>query len=246
MNNRITPEVIFNKFSGRLRGKIEELEYLVYMDKQFEKWLQCELVLAFSDICLPVVFNDNYDEITCNNDNEKVCDIKIEYPIYCNDSTKPSQCDVIIAANPFLLHYADKKTWQVPRDAVDECKKKYRSEKFNYIELKQKSWADIKASACVDGIATDIIADLKTYSIQDCPKFKEAYNPSNVISMCLVSFWDSKTPSRIISQDKLTRVVNNVSAKVMKECDRFFQNDASFLWEPITKEICLLMVFFSI
>jgi len=53
MNNRITPEVIFKKFSARLRGKIEELEYLVYMDKQFEKWLQCELVLAFSDIALP-------------------------------------------------------------------------------------------------------------------------------------------------------------------------------------------------
>ncbi len=72
MNNRITPEVILRKLSDRLRRKIVELEYLVYMDKQFEKWLQCEFVLAFRDTALPVIFNDNFTEITHNEDGKNV------------------------------------------------------------------------------------------------------------------------------------------------------------------------------
>ena len=49
----ITPEIILQKYSRRLRKKKEELEYLVCMNRQFEKWLQYELVSSSNFIPHP-------------------------------------------------------------------------------------------------------------------------------------------------------------------------------------------------
>jgi hypothetical protein len=59
----ITPEIILQKYSRHLRKKKEELEYLVCMNRQFEKWLQCELVLTMSKMAFPVVYDRDYSEI---------------------------------------------------------------------------------------------------------------------------------------------------------------------------------------
>jgi len=37
-NETITPEIILQKYSKRLKKKKDELEYLVCMNRQFEKW----------------------------------------------------------------------------------------------------------------------------------------------------------------------------------------------------------------
>ena len=82
-NKIITPEVIFMKLLDRLTAKSDELEYIVCVDKHFEKWLQCELLLSFSDIALPVVYDKNFNEILYKDKgySEKLCDIGIEYLI---------------------------------------------------------------------------------------------------------------------------------------------------------------------
>ena len=240
MYTTITPEVIFHKFSDRLRQKTEELKYLAYMGKHFEKWLQCELVLAFKEIARPVVFDTEFKEITY--DQENVCDITIEYSI--NGKGKNLRSDVLIAASPFLSLYTDE-SWQLveqSKDAVEKCKNAYKNGKFHYVELKQINWENIRSS---DTTGEIMARDLKKYSDMDWRSFKPVYNPISTIALCCVSFWDPADSSKVVSWTEMEEASENIGRIVLEKCNNLYQTDGSFLWQHVTEEICLLMVYYS-
>ncbi|AMM42186.1 hypothetical protein HS1_002404 [Candidatus Desulfofervidus auxilii] len=243
MSKIVTPEVLLQKFSDRLKSKSKDLKYLIYMGKHFEKWLQCELVLSMSDIALPGVFDDNFKEMIYDESGtkEKVCDITMEYPI---EGKEPRKTDVIIAENPFLFKFADKENWQIFKQVdVKKCKTEYRNTKFHYVELKQINWVDINSPGTK---INKIVDDLKKYSDLDWRSFKPVYNPSSVISMCCISFWDSSNPSRDISRSEIYEAAKKVGRNICKKCDVHYKISGSFLCETVTDEICLLLVFYNI
>lgn len=239
----ITPEIILQQFYKRLKKKKGELEYLVCMNRQFEKWLQYELVLAMSNIALPVVYNQNYNEILYQYEGgiwEQICDISTEYQMqYLTHTLKP---DVCVAEKPFISKYVDKKNWMIKDDkAQQQCEKDYGEAKYHYIELKQLKWVGINDP---DIASTVMIGDLKKYSDQDWRTFK-AYSPSSIISLCFVPFWNPAKPLKRCSILGLRKAIKKIRVQVTSECDRYFALKGIFSSKCIMREICLLMLYYK-
>jgi hypothetical protein len=104
----ITPEIILQKFHKHLKKKKDELEYLVCMNRQFEKWLQYELVLAMSKIALPVVYDRDYNEILYQYEEgiwEQICDISTEYQMRDLPHTSKEGRFPYFLAKIFPIHF---------------------------------------------------------------------------------------------------------------------------------------------
>lgn len=242
MDEIITPEIIVKKFANRLKNNIEELEYLVYMDKKFEKWLQYELVLAMSDVFRPVVYDEKFNELKDDETGEKIFDIATEYTIDGNKGNLRS--DVLIAEKPFIFKYADKTNWQITsKSSAQKCKDLFSSVKFHYIELKYQDWIDIHSP---NSMEIDIMTDLNKYLMQDWRSFKPTYNPSSAISLSCVSFMDSKEKFRNIPQSEIKEAFEAVCRKMLKEIKKNYQIDGFFLWEKVAEDIYLISVFYNI
>ena len=241
-NRIITPEVILQKISDRIKNKTDELEYLICMERQFEKWLQCEIILSMSDIALPVLYDKSYEEIICKYDGspgEKVRDIGIEYSI--EGSKDNFRSDVLIAESPFALKYVDEENWQIFNvESKEDCIEEYKDAKFHYIELKLRTWVDVKDG--VDKIANIIAEDMNKY-FNDIKSFKHHYKPSSIISLFCVSFWDSTEKDNVkISKSKALKAVESIQIKLLEE----YKKESRFLWQGITDEIYLLMLYFDL
>lgn len=237
----ITPEIILQKFSKRLKKKISELEYLVCMNRQFEKWLQYELVLAMSKVALPVVYDRDHDEIFYQYKDgiwEQICDISTEYPM--RDLPYELRPDICVAEKPFISKYADKKTWIIKNDeARQKCENEYGQARYHYIELKQLKWVGINDPDIVSIVMT---GNLKKYLDQDWRTFKSRCNPSSIISFCLVPFWNLARPSKKCSILGLRKAFKKIRMQAISECDKYFGMSGTFTSKRITREICLLML----
>ena len=239
----ITPEIIFKKLSDRLTAKKSEVEYLTYMDKRFEKWLQYELALSLSDIAIPVVYDNNNNEITYEyqGSREKVCDIATEYTIDGDEGTLRS--DLIIAEKPFVLKYADEDNWQISdTSSIKHCKEDYGKTKYHYVELKQMNWVDVNNTKSV---ISNIVNDMTKYSTQDWRKFRSAYNPSSIITICCVSFWNQGDLSSSKSTSLIESTIKNIQNIVIEQCKKQYTEDCHFLFQKLTDELYLLMLFYK-
>ena len=244
-NRIITPEVILQKISDRIKNKTDELEYLICMERQFEKWIQCELVLSMSDIAIPVLYDNDYEEIKYefgDGLSEKVRDIGIEYSI--EGSKDNFRSDVLIAESPFALKYVDKDNWKIFHDKSEEdCIKEYENSNFHYIELKLRTWVDVERA---NEIASIIAKDMEKYFKQGIEHFKTDYKASTIISLFFVSFWDSTEKNNVkISKSKALKAVESIQIKLLEECRKKYKKEGRFLWQGITDEIYLLMLYFD-
>ena len=244
-NETITPEIILQKYSKRLKKKKDELEYLVCMNRQFEKWLEKELVLSMSDIALPVVYDNDYNEIRYQYEDgtwEQICDISTEYP--AQDSAYALRPDICIAEKPFMAKYADKKTWIIQNDeARVKCESDYGKASYHCIELNQLKWIRINDP---DIVSIVMAGDLKKYSDQDWKTSKSGYRPSSIISLCFVPFWNPAKPRKKCSILALRKAVKKIRTQVTSECDQYFGMQGTFVNKCITRELCLLMLYYKL
>ncbi len=240
----ITPEIILKKFSRYLKKKRDELEYLVCMNRQFEKWLHYELVLAIRNTTLPVVYDRNYNELHYQHEDgtwEQICDISTEYRM--RDLPYELRPDICIAEKPFLSKYTDRKTWTIKNDEAHlKCEKAYGDARYHYIELKQLKWVGINDPDIASSV---MISDLKKYSDQDWRTFK-AYTPSSIISLCFVPFWNPAKPHRKCSILDIRKAIKKIRTKVIEECDQYFGMRGKFTSKCITREQCLLMLYYKL
>jgi hypothetical protein len=241
----ITPEIILQKYSRRLRKKKEELEYLVCMNRQFEKWLQYELVLTMSKMALPVVYGSDYSEIRYQYEDgtwEQICDISTEYPM--QDLPHTLRPDICIAEKPFVSKYIDKKTWMIRDDeAYRKCEYEYGQARYHYIELKQLKWVGIDDP---DIVSTVMTGDLKKYSDQDWRTLKSSYNPSSFISFCFVPFWNPAKPHRRCSILDMRKAIKKIRTKATAEGDQYFGMRGTFTSKCVMRELCLLMLSYKL
>jgi hypothetical protein len=230
----INPQDIVQKFSARLKGKQSELEYLLYMDKQFEKWLQYELVLAMSDDAIPVIYNS---DIEVKYEGENVCEIATEYSIPDGRS-----CDILIAERPFLSKYVNEDWQMIDNSSIKECIELYSKKTFfHYVELKQINWSDINT---LDSKINYIVEDFIRYSNLDWRTFK-TYLPRSIISICFISFWNKKFPSKVVSSTEVAKASDRIHEYVKDKCDKQFQMKSSFLSPvKITDEIHLISTYY--
>ncbi len=243
--NIVTPEIILQKFFKRLKKKSKELDFLICSNKQFEQWLHFELVLAMSDFALPVVYNDDYKEIVYQYSDgvwEQICDIATEYPMRALPyDIRP---DICIAEEPFLLKYADKKTWQIKDDHIRlQCENDYSRTKYHYIELKQLQWVGINDT---DIVSIVMNGNLRKYFDQDWETFKTTYNPSSIISLCFVPFWNPEKPTKKCSAMAIRKAIKKIRAQTTEECEREFGVNVSFVHKCIVREYCLLLLVYKL
>lgn len=241
----ITPEIILQKFSKRLRKKSKELEYLVCMNRQFEKWLQYELVLAMCDVALPVAYDCDYNEISYQYEDgirEQICDISTEYPM--RDLPYEMRPDICIAEKPFMSKYTDKKTWIIKNDeAYRKCENKYGESRYHYIELKQLKWVGINDP---DIVSIVMAGDLKKYSDQDWRTFKSSYKPCSIISFCFVPFWNTAKPLKRCSILNVRKAIKKIGMQATSECNQYFGMRGKFVSKCITREQCILMLYYKL
>ncbi len=240
MGTKITPEFILERFSGRLRGKSAELEFLFYLDKGFEKWLQYELVLSMREVTIPVVYDSSDKEIKksySDGTDEKICDITTEYTI------EPTvRSDLIIAESPFISKFVDEE-WRIQKeDDLERCKDEYAIAYWNYIELKHKAWVDLNTTK---EIQNTIVSDLNKYYELDWRNFSQKYRPSTVSSLLCLHFWDKGEKSGDLSSD-LNVVVETIGKGVCDKCDKKFGMKGSAIWEQIKNDVYLMAVYYKI
>jgi hypothetical protein len=231
----IKPEDIFQKFSDRLKEKKDELQYIVYFYKQFEKWLQYELVLAMRKDAIPVIYNSKFMEI--KDKRENICDIATEYPVEGYILT-----DVVIAESPFAINYADNKNWQVLNSKhIETCKKCFRETKNHYIELKQVNWVDMNYPKHIENV---IMSDLTKYADLDGRTFN-SYNPKSIISICCITFWDKGNESGV-SKGKAKDTLEKIYKSIHDEFMSSYKKECFCLTpESVTEEIYLFGVYFN-
>jgi len=181
-NKVISPEVILMKLADRLRDKIDDLEFLIYSNNQFEKWLQCELALSMSGILCPVVFkfNESWEEVKDKDSEEKLFDIALEYPI--KDQVESLRSDLIVAESPFISGYVDE-NWKLTgsnKSQQKEIQNDYEKTRWHYIELKQRNWLSIKRDKLIKDI---LVGDMAKYSNLIWTKFNQ-YKPSSIVAIC--------------------------------------------------------------
>jgi len=234
-NKKITPEVILQKLADRLKDKVDDLEYLFYLEKGFEKWLQCELVLSMSNIAGPVAYQKDGSEIKCPIEgyNERICDLSIEDKI----DAKNLRADVSISESPFLFNYIDEKDWKlIESEDLNKLKPIYEKAKFNYIELKQIKWIHGDNG---ESVVEKMVADMHKLK-KSIGKNKKYYNPCSYISIACVSFWEKKKRGEEISKRGAEKTILKIRENATKGCDN------QFMWERINNEIYLLMLFVRI
>lgn len=229
---KITTEAILNKMAERLKAKIDDLDYLLCSNRQIEKWLQYELVLAMSENFIPVIY-DKYDN-EIRYDGEQVCDISTEYPML------GLRADVCIAEQPFILKYADEATWQI-RDAskIEECIETYLRTKYHYIELKHCNWVGIENTTM---ITNALVYDLGKYIDLDHRAFRH-YSPKSAIAICCASFSDPQ--STLKDSQKVESTLEAIKQKILSEARKQYKLDYIFRSKPITDYIYLLMLYFE-
>ncbi len=243
MNRIISPEVILQKICDRLKTKIGDLEYLFYLDKGFEKWLQYELVLSMSDLLVPVVYDREFNEIKLNREHtgEKICDIAAEYSIEGD-----LRSDVAIAESPFLNELINEDSWILKnRDYANKCRSKYRESKFHYIELKHRKWLHV--ADAVEKIADTIATDLKKYtSTLDWRSFRPHYKPSSIVAICCISLWNPEQSNKTVSKRKILETFEKSGEMVCRNCDKDYGTRGTVLYQILTDEIGVLMVYYKL
>lgn len=202
----ITPQKILEDFSNRLKSKNKDLEFLACMNKQFEKWFQCELVLTFDKKTLPAIYDDNYDEIKTEKYGEQISDITIEYKM-----DKKRIIDVCIAERPFLLKFANKKTWKIKNTKdIERCISAYNNAKYHFVELKYHRWV---TKTGYYRVAKSMITDLNKY--KDKKRVAE-HGAKSIISICCVAFWDKKRLNKKVILQIIDKIKGDVKEKMPK------------------------------
>ncbi|MEW6054338.1 MAG: hypothetical protein AB1552_11215 [Nitrospirota bacterium] len=241
----ITPEFILQKFHKRLKKKTDEVEYLVCMNRQFEKWLENELVLSMSDVALPVAYNSQYNEFRYQHEDgtwEQISDITARRSV--QEPPGVMRPDICIAERPFISHYADKKTWIIrsEEDRV-QCEREYSRTGFHYVELNQLKWTGVNDTEIVSIVMS---GDMKKYSAHDLRSRKSVCRPASIISLCFVPFWNTAKPLKKCSILASKKAVKRIRTQITAECDQHFGMEGRFVSKSITRELCLLMLYYSL
>jgi len=244
--DKITPKNILDRFSDRLikktKDKTKDIEYLICMNKGFEKWLQCELVLAFTQESnfYPVIYDKKNKLPIKDRYNEIVCDIGVEYNI---GSKLKTPVDVVIAETPFIKDYINPKTWIINADNMQKLMDQYTTTtNCHYIELKVRNWINLKGHS--KNVSDIMIEDMeKLYNVFKNKGNRDKYHPCSIISLCCVGFYRSlsKTIEPIDIEDRI--------GKIQKTITQYFEDKnvtgVKFEKKKINTYIYLLMAYYE-
>ena len=226
--NKITPEVIFDRFTLRLRERADDLEYIVYAPGGFEKWAQWELYLSFKDDLLPVIYTDEWEELKTYNDF--VAEIKLEYNI-----GKKKRVDFYIAEEPNLAAYVNPDSWQIKGTTTEKkLIKEYVNIPSHYIELKT-GWWNLKKNCPVKAFVDDIESLNK---LSKNYKSTGLYKPRSYIAAGIFTFYDQGKRGVKSKAEKIEKQLENFRDNELK--DGFKEN---YLYSCIVDTTYLVMTY---
>lgn len=178
--NKLTPEIIFEKFVSRLRSKFEDVSNIIYAKSGYEKWLQFEMYLSLKEYVTPIAYNQSRQPVQYD-DGGYIADIGMEYQIK-NKDNEVFRPDLWIAEVPFLYKRIDK-DWVVSNEGEEELRKEFdiKNRFYHYIELKSElvKWDD---NITIKKLAEDLD------KIRDNKISKVNYKPRTYMAISLVTF----------------------------------------------------------
>lgn len=241
----ITPKHIRDAFLRRLRDKSDDVEYLSCTNRQFEKWLQCELILSLSKDFIPAIYDESgkeiYSEEYSDSRREQICDISIEYPL--GDKDSDIRTDVCVAERPFLFKkHADNLNWKIlETTTTSRIMDDYEETGFHHIELKHMPWVEVNATGY---ITRTVLNDIEKYTEQDWRTFKRQYNPKCVISLVVILFNNSSLSSNTAFKRALNKNMNIIMEEIKHKLKK--QKIVAIVdWKQIKPEFGLLMTYFD-